>query len=209
LAFGELPYGVPIAAGGSPATVVLNQTLAAEAPALLASYLVEATLWPAASSERSIGEEQAVAVAALGALAYGDFVAQNSGLADAATVATVVRNRELLALLNSGARDAANDGAEAGLLVAANGTADVLPGLYADPASFAAYVSDGPRATGIDRRLPFVETPLLTDYVVDAGLTAPAGRATLARLDAGFGALLSDDDALRVARALDLGVRAG
>jgi hypothetical protein len=196
---------------------MINRDLAGEAPALLASYVVQGTLlgaeWPDSSAD------EAVVAALFGTLAYGEFVALEPDLAAHQTTATIERNRDLLALLNSGPRTdegAAVSTSSVGFLAAPAGVSDILPGLYADSASFAEYVTASLPVAEIGPRGAMAAPPVFAKYLRFAGI-APSppqsdgfvfDRGTMRDLDLGLDAFLSASDALVLAEALGLGVAA-
>ena len=181
---------------------------------MLAAALVEAAVLPAGAGDGPPTADAATVAALAGTLAYADLVDRDPALAAAGTPATLARNQDLLALLNS------VPGADAvptarGLAAAPDGD-DVLPGLHQDPASFADHIRSGSRANGREAsRAAVVASPVLADALARAGVPlratdarAPTGRDTLAALDARLDALLPAASVLRLAEALALGVAA-
>lgn len=231
--FADLPYGIPVAREASPDAVdgetratprtptlgpaiLINRDLVGEAPALLASYVVEGTLIDAPPADEPPAANQAVAAALLGTLAYADLIALSPEVVATGTAATVARNRQLLALLNSGARPQATAVAEEagfGFLAAPDGVDDVLPGLYADAGSFADYAVSQARAVETSGTRAGEASRVFRRYLVFAGVASRAAgapstfdRATLEDLDAELGAFLSPAEVRAAARTLRLGV---
>lgn len=211
--FDDLPYAVPVARrqtdNGSP-VIVVNQELKNEQPALLASYLVEGTLLPVSSAHHPADPTETVAAALLGIMAYGDLVTHTPGLTVTATPATIDRNRDVLALLNSTGRGEARE--RFGFLGTSAGIDDLLPGLYADATSFSGYLDEERRLTDrSDVTSRFTGSPLWDGYLAVAGITRDPGHQrsgdeTLSLLDSHLAALLPPDEVDAIARSLDLGV---
>jgi hypothetical protein len=213
--FGDLPYAVPVArrlADDGHPVIILSRDLTNEQPALLASYVIEGTLLPVASERHPATAGDTVAVALLGTLAYADLLRETPDVVNAATPATIERNRELLALLNSaGGADANDRVAFLGTVARVN---DVLPGLHADATSFSEFVGHQRRLDGASGDASrFTGSPLWRSYLgaakvpldPDRQLTGPEA---LSLLDHYLTAFLSPADLRGVARTLDLGVAA-
>ena len=197
--------------GGEEPAILINRNLAGDPPELIASYVVQGTLLHEASEEDRITAPQATASLLLGALAYADLVTLDPALAAADTPGVVARNRDLLALLNSGPKAAGADAL--GFLGQAPGVDDVLRGLPADADCFADYVVARPQASDFGRRLARPAPPAFAAYLAFAGAAREAQRgealfdlAALEALDAGLAAYLPPDELLVLAQALQLGV---
>lgn len=214
VAFADLPGSGSIvfldeaaAPTGRP-TIVVSTLLRAEPVPVLASYLVEATL----IHEEQAAEDEAVAAALLGTLAYADFVAGDPALVERSTWGVIQRNRDLLALINSTSWSLPPDNLESvGFLRPSNGAVDILPGLYDDAASFAEFITARPRSVALERRSGAAAPPVFADYLDHAGADLPRGSdpsfdaETLGELDAHLDAFFSPDDALVTADILQLG----
>ncbi|MGH2558904.1 MAG: hypothetical protein ACRDJH_07555 [Thermomicrobiales bacterium] len=213
--FADLPGSAPVAfvddltsPDGDPA-ILVNSWLRGEPLPLLASYLVEATILRADEST----QEEAVAAALLGTLAYADFVAVEPDLVTQSTWGVIQRNRDLLALINSSSWAPELDSLNSvGFLRPSNGAIDILPGLYDDAESFSEFIAARPRSLNVERDLATEAPPVFADYLNHAGIEPRQQAAgpifdaeTLGELDARLGAFLSPDDTLRAAGILQLG----
>jgi hypothetical protein len=212
--FADLPGSTRVAvtngrasARGDPA-ILVNSWLQGEPLPVLASYLVEGSLL----HDGRPAEDETIAAALLGTLAYADFLLLAPTAATASTWGAIQRNRDLLALVNSvPSRGAVANADSVGFLRPSNDAADILPGLYDDAGSFAEFVRARPSTPKLDQgdlRAP----PAFGGYLDRAGIAPASGtgrivfdRATLDALDGRLGAFLTPKDGLRVAAALDLG----
>jgi hypothetical protein len=199
---------------GTPAAILINGLLIGEPPALLASSIVEGTLL----HDDTWTNQEAIAAALMGTLAYGDFVAIDPSLVKAKHWGVMNRNRDLLALLNSttwpGDDEALANADSIGFLGASNAADDILPGLYADAESFADYVETTPQASRFDNTSDLEAPAVFADYLAYAGIE-PTNRfrgkillsdQTMTEIDAALGNFLTPDDALTLAKTLKLGV---
>ncbi len=196
---------------GHPA-ILINSWLKGESPALLSTYIVEGTLL----SEDAPTEDEAVAGALLGSLAYAAALLVDPDLAAGETWGVIERNRDLLALLNSSAwmtEGGVTNADSIGFLRASNGALDILPGLYADAPSFSAYIRAQPHIPQLAGQVSRAAQPVFDRYLSFAGIRVqPRGGdnslddQTMAALDARLGAFLTSDDALHLADNLALGV---
>ena len=225
--FASLPLDRPVAQVGAGAdtgpAIVISDALRGEDPALLASYVVEGTLLRATDDETdenrpTTGNERLTA-ALLGTLAYADMVGLDPDLAAANTGGVLARNTDLLALLNSTAffDEIPANADRLGFLAAPAGVSDILPGLYADAESFAAYVAapddDDSAGTTIDGGSADDQNilPSLSRYLTFAGVGDGSGNDPLssdnyiAGLDAHMDRFLVPEEVLALARALRLG----
>jgi hypothetical protein len=216
IAFGALPYGVPVALRADDATrVIVNDALAAEAPGVVATYLVEGMQLSPSLAATASGTAQATIQTVLGTLAWADLIETEPSLAAAGTLAATERNLELLALLNSTAKSSAGAESSVGIRAASSAVGDVLPGLYADPESFASFVATGSRSGSIDAAASFVASPTLVRLLGELGVDpepierAPKSEAVLAALDAGLAPQFPPERVLNLARTLDLGASTG
>jgi hypothetical protein len=167
------------------------------------------------SSNAEPSAEEAIAATLFGTLAYGQLLTLNPAVAEAATMWTIARNLDLLALLNSSAWPAEDgltpaNAASMGFLSAPAGVPDILPGLDADAASFADYVIAKPSAGELDSSADVVAPPVFERYLTFAGVGAEPrfDGETMGELDARMGAFLSPNDVLLIADALRLGIAA-
>jgi hypothetical protein len=199
---------------GTQPAILINSLLLGESPALLASAIVEGTLL----HDDTLTNHEAVAAALMGTLAYGEVVQVDPSVAKAKTWGVMVRNRDLLALLNStswpGDVDSPENADSIGFLSASNQADDILPGLYADADSFADYVETSPQAARFDRHSDLEAPPVFAEYLAFAGIE-PTSRfrgkillsdQTMSDVDAALGGLISPEDALTLAKTLKLGV---
>lgn len=201
---------VRAAPDGRPA-ILINSWLEGERPELLATYIVEGTLL----SEDAPTEDEAVAGALLGSLAYASVLLVDPDLAATETWGVIERNRDLLALLNSSAWMTRGDVANAdsiGFLKASNGALDILPGLYADAPSFAAYIRSLPHLPKLEQQVNRVAQPAFDRYLSFVGIRVQSRGGdnvlddqTMQALDARLGAFLNPEGALQLANVLSLG----
>jgi hypothetical protein len=158
-------------------------------------------------------QDEAVASALLGTLAYADIVASDPELVTQSTWGVIQRNRDLLALINSSSWAPGLDSLNSvGFLRPSNDAVDILPGLYDDAASFAEFITARPRSIGLESRSSAEAPPVFAEYLDFAGIDLRVSgdgtiidAETLGELDANLGAFLSPDDALRTAEILQLG----
>jgi hypothetical protein len=228
--FADLPFDTPVARGSDDGDeiypILVNEDLAGEPLPVLASYLVEGLLLHERHDFGRITRDQAVLSHLLGTLTYAEFVVEDPELVALGTAGTIGRNRDVFALLNSATwqspetSDLANaDQAVSGplgFLGAPAGVDDILPGLYADATSFADYVTSQPRASGYSKRTRLAATPIVASFLSYAGVDVadlegsvdgmPTFGEAGAAFDARLGAFVSPEEALRLARALDLGL---
>jgi hypothetical protein len=201
---------------GTPPAILVNSLLVGEPPELLASVIVEGTLL----HDDTRTDQEAIAAALMGTLAYGDIVAVDPALVKAKTWGVMNRNRDTLALLNSAAfagdPKTPSNADSIGFLSAPNAADDILPGLYADATSFAEYEETMPVASRYDRISDLESPPVFTAYLDFAGIE-PTSRfrgiitfseETMAEVDAGLGGFLTRDEVLAVGKTLKLGVAA-
>jgi hypothetical protein len=201
------------APGERESAILLNRDLAGEPLPVIASYVVEGTLLPAVA-DRPLDPDRAVAITLLGTLAYADLVIAAPEVAAGQTIGTVTRNRELLALLNSSGGGNGEGAAAIGFLAAPAGVDDVLPGLYADAPSFAAFVRPRGPARDVGKPWRDEDTLAFRAYLSAAAATGEAregsagGGGTLAELEPAITPLLTIEEIVALAAALDLGVAA-
>lgn len=218
--FADLRSSAPAAhqsdtnADGTPPAILINSLIAGESPVYLASIIVEGTLL----HDDTWTDQEAIAAALMGTLAYADIIEVDSSIIKAKTWGVTNRNRDLLALLNSASFsvDAPENADLIGFLSAPNEVDDILPGLYADALSFADYTERMPYGARFDRHAELEVPPVFIEYLAFAGIQPTTqfrgvitfSEETMAEVDAQLSALITPEDALRVAKTLKLGVAA-
>jgi hypothetical protein len=212
IAFRDLPDAVPAiwegAALGESPVVWINSMLIGERPELLATAIAEGLLLE--SLDRCA--HQAIIAAAVSSVLWAEFVTADPSLSTAATWGTIMRNRDLLALLNSQPFDPGNPDATAfGLRLAAGSGGDVLPGLLASAGSFVDYVLASPRVSSLgtveSTASPAALTVLLQRSALLSDLEASPAQidgGLLAGVDQGFFNLLPAAAGIDAALALGL-----
>lgn len=190
---------------GTIPAILVNSLLIGNSPELLASVIVEAVFL----HDDTLLKEEAIAAATFGALAWADLVTVNPKVAQARTWGVVSRNNYLLALLNTSGQDGL-----IGILADNPEIEDVLPGVYADPTTFAGYIDSQPWGLRFDRNseleAPAVFAEMLTGVGIEpstgVGGVVAYGEETLIDLDAAVSRMMTPEKVLAVAKALGLGI---
>jgi hypothetical protein len=220
VSFADFPSGqlVLLAPGESPDggdQLLINSVLAGEPLEVLASYLIEGSIL--SSGDGTTGE--AVTARLLGTLWYGRMVLDRPGLVPLRSWGTIERNRDLLALVNSGVSPenipsaGIDNAASFGFMAPANGTTlDCLPGIYDDAASFAEFVLSEVGSEYDDATVSLQRASISERYLGFAGIPSGADSldgtvfdtGVLAELDASLGLFLTDDEMLAIVSAMGL-----
>lgn len=213
--FADLPTDAPAIWHNSDAqpAVLINALLSGERPEILAAAIVEGVM----RDGDAPSENQIITAAVMGTIAYGQMLLVNPKVASTQTWWTVERNRDLIALLNSGAWMGSPGMANAdtvGFLAAAGLTEDVLPGIIADAASFARYASQSARGHDATAARGAIAPPVMLEALDAVGVPVTHGSrglalndATMNAIDAGLYLFLSDEDVLDLALTLGLGIQ--
>lgn len=213
VAFRDLPNAVPAVwesdGWKNGPAIWINSMLIGERPELLATAITEGALLESADQCAA----QRVIAAAVSSVLWADLIATDPTLTASSTWGTIIRNRDLLALLNAQPFDPSSDAdsSEVGLRLSA-GNGDVLPGLLMSASSFVDYVLESPRLAASDPPKSGSAPRVLTELLQRAGLedgitsTAQIDDQMLADIDQGFPILLPASAALDAAIALDLTV---
>ncbi len=214
IAFRDLPTAVPAvwegASGGASPTVWINSMLLGERPELLATAIAEGLLLESLDH----GADHAIIAAALSSVLWADFITADPTLTTGGTWGTIVRNRDLLALLNSQPFDPGDpESAAFGLRLAAGSGGDVFPRLQISAGSFVDYVLGSPRVASDALKQTGPSPVALTEFLQRSGLEA-AGQADplqiddvlLSSIDLGFPQLLPSQAGVDAALALGLTV---
>lgn len=190
---------------GSP-VIWVDSMLIGERPELLATAIVEGALLE--SSIRSA--PQTITAAAIASVLWADLITENPTLIESNTWGTIVRNRDLLALLNAQPFDPGTPEAlSIGLRLGVSGD-DVLPGLPMNPSSFVDYIRQSPRlaltSPPDDGQTPIVLALLLQRVEILQPSNAPThiDDELLAQIDLHFDRLLPAATAIDAATRLDL-----
>jgi hypothetical protein len=190
--------------------VRLNELLIGDSLETTAAALLEGLLL---AGERRTSDG-ALLAALMSTLAYADLVTIHPDAPETLTWGTVSRNLDLLALLNSAPWSAGgSSSASIGFLGAANGAADILPGLIPDATSFQAHVLGSARGAGADQLGSAAPSELLAGLAQVGGVSLPLtpngpviDDAAIRLLDGGVSAFLTPDEAVLLISALDLGI---
>jgi hypothetical protein len=213
--FADLPTDAPAvwSEWNARPEVLINSLLVGERPEVLAAAIAEAVMLDA---ERPT-ENQVVASALMGTLAYGSIVLANPEIAGSQTWWTMVRNRDLVALLNSGtwvgSRELSNANT-VGFLAAAGPTDDVLPGFIYHAESFDRYASQSSRGHDASPsragRAPQAMQEILEATDIPLRIEASGlllNNATMNALDSGLYRFLDEENVLELATLLNLGIQ--
>jgi hypothetical protein len=219
IAFADLPSAtltrfIP-ASGEQPATLQINTFLAGEPLPVLASVIVQGAM----IQDDALGLQEAVSATLMGTIAYADLIAFAPETVSIPTTGVMNRNRDLLALINSSARAGRTssdtiDPASIGFLGVPVRGDDLLPGLYADAASFSDYVASSEYFGTFDRGEDQVAPAVFEAFLREAGITPPQNLSgtvlydspTLRQVDALLTKLFPEKQLLATAAVLNLGI---
>jgi hypothetical protein len=211
IAFGDLEAAAPAVwdqSDGQP-VIRVNSMLEGERPEILAAAVAEGALLEGTSPS----EDQAVAAAAISTALYINLVERDPDIVTDRTWGTVSRNRDALALLNSGQWSASSPSRNAdsiGFLLAAGSAMDILPGVYIDASSFSAYILASPRTERAESNPPSNAPQSIVALLKFAGVAQDKASAMLVdedllnELDRHMDAFLPAPVATFVAQILDL-----
>ncbi len=209
IAFRDLPHAVPAewdSQGWNGAPVIwIHSMLLGEQPELLATAILEGALLESPDPSTA----QMIVAAALSSVLWADLIRADPTLVQAGTWGTIVRNRDLLALLGSQPFDPGSPASTSIGLRLGAGDGDALPGIPMNVASFVGYIDASPRSAA-DRPASGPAPAALTEILQYVELVPPANQpariddALLGQIDLGFDRLLPPTRALDSARALQL-----